>query len=230
MAIDLGCRGFDTAPAYGNGLAEVELGLVLSSSPYQCEITTKFGIPAFSYGAKWPTLAFGFTATRKLLDPNYGNEYRRRIFSVDEMVTTVERSLRRLKRDCIENFMIHEPLGILTQPVVDDLCATAERLRTDGKICRWGAAGPASSIKQFKDCESMDVFQFPIGQGVHSSRRPMARYIGYGLYAHFRELRSSGMTTDFLTYAKELIDKEGHDVIIATTDARTLSKLAPLFQ
>src|SRR5207247_4950354 len=155
--LDLGFRDFDVAPAYGNGLNELELGRALTGARYECRITTKFGIPADLYGERHPSLFFFLRGVKRIVDRNYGSEYARRIFSSGEMQKSLEGSLRRLRRDYVDDFMIHEPLVPLSCEETGALSEKAAQLRQQGKIRRWGVAGPVSSMGTLIADPSIDV-------------------------------------------------------------------------
>src|SRR5687767_12323446 len=55
-AAALGIVQFDTAPAYGHGLAEAELGRFLGRERDRFVIATKYGIPADPFMERWPSL------------------------------------------------------------------------------------------------------------------------------------------------------------------------------
>ena len=88
-ALECGVRFFDTAPLYGNGLAEQRLGIALRGVPRDSYVlNTKVGI-----------LSGGVTG---------GFEYD---FSAPGVERCFERSLRRLGTDRIDILHLHEPEG-----------------------------------------------------------------------------------------------------------------------
>src|SRR5262245_14677166 len=69
-AADLGFAHFDTAPVYGDGLAEVELGRFLRSQRDRFILATKYGIPADPIMERWgsmvPPLRIGRAFARSI--------------------------------------------------------------------------------------------------------------------------------------------------------------------
>jgi aryl-alcohol dehydrogenase-like predicted oxidoreductase len=221
QALDLGFRHFDVAPAYGNGLNELDLGLALQGHRATCQVTTKFGIPVNLYGARSPLVFPLVRGIRRLVDSHYGAEYRRRVLSPAEMTQSLEGSLQRLRRDCVDDFMIHEPLDILTTTQIADLHETASRLKDQGKIIRWGVCGPSTSIGQFVRDPEFDVFQFPLDAVDEVNLQLPRRKIGYGVYRSYVSDRS--IQVSFPTFVSDRMKKLSMDLIIATNSCATLT-------
>jgi aryl-alcohol dehydrogenase-like predicted oxidoreductase len=226
-ALDLGFRDFDVAPAYGNGLNELELGRALTGARYDCRITTKFGIPVDLYGERHPHLFYVLRAAKKLVDQNYGSEYQRRFFSPEEMQKSLEESLRRLRRDYVDDFMIHEPLVPFRREDIGALNDKAARLRQQGKIRRWGVAGPVSSMGALTADSSIDVIQFPLDDLTATSGLQGKRRIAFGVYRRYKKAASE---REFPHFVRDLIDgHKGLDVIVSTVSLATLRGFGKLF-
>src|SRR6516164_8859040 len=56
-AADLGFAHFDTAPAYGDGICEAELGKFIRGQRDRFVIATKYGIPPDPLAETWPLLS-----------------------------------------------------------------------------------------------------------------------------------------------------------------------------
>ena len=98
-ALECGVRFFDTAPLYGNGLAEERLGIALRGVPRDSYVlNTKVGI-----------LSGGVTG---------GFEYD---FSAPGVERCFERSLRRLGTERIDILHLHEPEGFADQVLHETL-------------------------------------------------------------------------------------------------------------
>jgi aryl-alcohol dehydrogenase-like predicted oxidoreductase len=227
MALDLGFRNFDVAPAYGNGLNEVELGRALGDSRLHCHVTTKFGIPADLYGARHPRMFALLRGARRMRRRHYGEEYKRRVFSSSEMASSLEGSLRRLRRDYIDDFLIHEPLGVLATHEVASLHETAHRLKEQGKILRWGVAGTAVSIAQFASDPMIDVVQFPLEDVQQVVAVPPKRRIAFGVYRSYLASRAD-RDIDFATFVRDRCTRQGLDFIVGTTSVTTLTSFRDL--
>jgi len=103
-AVDLGVNVFDTAEAYGWGRSEAILGQALGNRTDVC-IASKMG------------------RLRETGEKDY---------SAAHMMKTVEASLRRLQRDCIDIYQLHSPNRAQLEQF--DWAEGMERLREQGKI------------------------------------------------------------------------------------------------
>ncbi len=106
-AIDRGVTLFDTAPAYGGGLAEELLGKALGSRRRDVLVVSKGGLT---------------------ID---GGRITRRDSSLAALERDLEASLRRLSTDYVDFYLIHWPDR--TVPIAD-AAAGIERLRASGKV------------------------------------------------------------------------------------------------
>jgi len=111
-AVDLGINLFDTSDAYGAGKMEALLGRALEKNK-DAIIVTKGGID------------------RTLSPP-------KRKFEGEYIRASVERSLRRLRRDCIDVYMLHNPSADAI--FVGDAQSVLEDLKHSGKIRHWGVS------------------------------------------------------------------------------------------
>jgi aryl-alcohol dehydrogenase-like predicted oxidoreductase len=112
-AVDLGIRFFDTAQAYGTGHSEAVLGQALAKRP-DVRIGTKVGYAIDP-------------AARELTGPEV---------SAGAIITGIDRSLRRLKRDCID--LVHLHLNELPIAEAGPVFDTLDALRQAGKIAAYG--------------------------------------------------------------------------------------------
>jgi len=138
-AYEAGIRHFDTAPAYGHGLAEREIGRFLRGRD-DCVVVTKHGTAATPWIGGLPD---------SLLKPAiFARSVVSRAFRRDSAVLitpsglrdAVEASLRRLRRDVIDIHLLHEPERANIRDF-DSIVATYERLIAEGKIRAAGIAG-----------------------------------------------------------------------------------------
>ena len=128
-AFDLGVTFFDTADTYGNGLGETILAKALGDRRSRITIGTKFGYDFYNHTSR---------RGQEELPQDWRPEYVR---------MALERSLQRLDTDVIDVYQLHNPrLPALQQ---DDLFATLEALKREGKIRAYGPAlGPAIAERQ----------------------------------------------------------------------------------
>jgi L-galactose dehydrogenase/L-glyceraldehyde 3-phosphate reductase len=119
-AIEQGINYFDTAPAYGNGQSEANLGAVLRELGSDVLIGTKVRLAAGEMAG------IGAAITR-----------------------SVEASLRRLGRDAVDLIQLHSHIGLERQPGqdrigihdLDGVARTFEALQQPGKVRFWGITG-----------------------------------------------------------------------------------------
>ncbi len=119
-AIEHGINYFDTAALYGNGQSETNLGSVLEELKANVIVGTKVRLAA----AELDTIEAA-------------------------IVKSVETSLRRLRRETIDLFQLHNLVTIERQPQRDGVTVadvevamqTFEKLRTQGKVRFWGWNG-----------------------------------------------------------------------------------------
>ena len=142
-AYEQGLTHFDTAPLYGAGISERELGKFLASKP-DATVTTKVGL-YFPGGADQPQ---AITALRKAV----GRKFRRLSRSIEDMSLerakrSFEGSLRRLGRDRVELLMLHEPVA--GRFARDEMAAMARNRKIAGPDRRlWdsGRVGEAQNL------------------------------------------------------------------------------------
>jgi aryl-alcohol dehydrogenase-like predicted oxidoreductase len=166
-ACDRGINLFDTADMYGQGRAEEILGRTLGARRQSVVIATKAG---YSFGS-----AAGLGARLKpLLRPlirraawfrksvqRAAGQQRQQNFSPAYLTAAIEGSLRRLRTDYIDLFLLHSP-----DPAVIDAAAwegALEDARVQGKIRFYGvscrAAGDAAACFQNR---SISCVQIPV--------------------------------------------------------------------
>lgn len=230
QALEVGFRAFDVAPAYGNGLGEVELGRALVGRRHQCEITTKFGIPMDLYGERHASLFWLVRASKKIFTRGYGSEYRRRDFSRDNMTTSLEGSLRRLRTDHVDRLLIHEPLEPMASELVDELLAEATALKVAGKIRAFGVAGKVAPIESLIARPEIEVVQTPLGDAVGSQTTPSAHRVAYGVYAAYLA-RSPRPAMPFAEFVDQTLrSDERLQLIVASRSLQTVATLGALLR
>lgn len=123
-ALDLGVNFFDTADVYGYGYGEELLGKAFGGKSSNVVVATKVG--------------YDFAGSSR----GHGQRELPQNFSEGFLRQAVENSLRRLRREAIDNLQLH---NIRMEHVDDDhLWMALEALRQEGKIRSYGIAlGPA---------------------------------------------------------------------------------------
>jgi aryl-alcohol dehydrogenase-like predicted oxidoreductase len=137
---DLGIVHFDTAPAYGDGLGETELGHLLHRGRDRFVVATKYGIPANPIMERFPPLGPPLRILRGFARRFGLWRYRLPPLTAAGLRASVERSLGRLKTDWIDIVFLHEPcLERLSQP--NDILEQFNKLKERGLIRAFGLAG-----------------------------------------------------------------------------------------
>jgi L-galactose dehydrogenase/L-glyceraldehyde 3-phosphate reductase len=155
LALDAGINYFDTAPVYGNGESEKNLGRVLA--------------------ALKPKTAYVGTKVNML-----GDERKR----VREMVTGgLEASLKRLGRDSVDLFQLHNTISsapgdrmMSPEQVLDEVVPAMEALRKQGKTRFIGltAVGETPALHKLIDAKVFDTAQVSYNLLNPSAGRPVA--------------------------------------------------------
>jgi len=143
-AFDRGLRYFDTAPSYGAGIAELELGRFAAGRRSELVLTTKFGIAAGRMAAAIPGWVYAQMALRVIAGATGTKRFLGRApprdFSAPRARASVDSSLRRLRTDHVDVLFLHEPrLELLGDP--ESLLRALEALKAAGKVRYFGLSG-----------------------------------------------------------------------------------------
>ena len=185
--LDAGVIRFDTAPNYGLGTTEATLGQILSADGRVAVISAKVGSrrPSFGYSKSFlRALKRSVRGPRGLVeraarprqpdDPSLDRgEFRR-----DEMLRSVERSLKDLRRDQVDVLLLHEAYADNLSGEVFDLMLGFKK---GGRAAEIGIANSASFSERSLSNLSCDfVLQVAVSPdmfGIRASERE-------GLYLH----------------------------------------------
>ncbi len=224
-AIDLGFRAFDVAPAYGNGVAERELGRALRGRRDRMEINSKVGIPIRIYPAIAGRMFPVFRAL-DLLGGVHARCYQRRDFSATHIRASVEASLRRLQTDRIDTLFLHEPLTPFASAERETIVSCLESLRGQGKILRFGVAGSLDAWNALRVEPLGTALQCPLSSASSPSARELLRDrkpMFYGAYALYSAGPRGGSFGEFMR--AQLHDLPGARMILSSTDRSRLRAL-----
>lgn len=165
-AADLGVCHFDTANIYGQGDSERFLGQLLQSLP-NAVVTTKAGqrFPIAKRLALYAKpLLIPIMARHKQIAAASGRNRAGLLpqdWSPQHLSLSLERSLRRLKRDSVDNFMLHSPAESVLRR--GDAMATLLNLKQQGKAVRIGASiDDAAAFGAAIDDDRIDIIQVPL--------------------------------------------------------------------
>jgi aryl-alcohol dehydrogenase-like predicted oxidoreductase len=184
LARDLGINFFDTADTYGNGRGEDLLLQAFGPNPKDVVYATKFGYDIYTPENNRPENIRG----QRELPQNFSPEFVR---------FACEQSLKRLGVEAIPLWQIHNARWDSVQN--DDLWATLEELKAEGKILHAGVAlGPANGwlwegigATRHRNIASLQVIHNMLEQYPGGAFIPDAREHNVGLLV--RVPHSSGM-------------------------------------
>ena len=125
-ALQIGYRLIDTAEMYGNGGAEEVVGAALSDQMHANRVTRE-----------------DLTIVSKVLPSNASHS---------NVLRACERSLKRLKLDVIDIYLLHWRGSVPLKETV----AAFEQLRTDGRIRHWG-------VSNFDTADMQQLWKLPAG-------------------------------------------------------------------
>jgi len=151
-AYDSGIHHFDTAPYYGYGEAERVMGEFLRGKRDQVTITTKFGIqpPSVVRNRFVNQLArkiLGFAPSlRAMLSRKAQSLSKSGAFSAEAARTSLEQSLKSLRTDHIDLYLLHEPTSrdAGSPEILDFLEEEVRR----GTILAYGCGGEFPMIRE----------------------------------------------------------------------------------
>jgi D-threo-aldose 1-dehydrogenase len=164
-ALDAGVHHFDTAPMYGLGVAEHELGRFARGRRDRVVLATKFGVATSAVGralghVQGPVRRL-FNAAPSLRDrarrsavgPGAGSAgsllYVDTGYDVPAARRSLETSLRALETDYVDLFMLHEPRPGDVRSA--DIRAWLEHARDAGMVRAWGVAGEPGPVARVAD-------------------------------------------------------------------------------
>ena len=155
-AVDKNFSHFDTSPYYGFGLAENNLGEILKKKP-DLTITTKVGL----YPPGNSNQSFFQMMARKSLGKFFSFLNKPNIdFSIKNANKSLEESLKRLRRECVDILLIHEPIEQLINS--DEWKTWFDKMIKEGKIRNYGLSSLSASRLEkcfLKDNKLFNILQ-----------------------------------------------------------------------
>jgi len=157
-ARDFGITHFDTAPLYGDGLAERVLGRSLQ--PFRAEVTiaTKFGLLPSRWIGALGMLSWPVRAGRSVLRRVGLVKWPKRSFSVAAFQSSLSISLKALRTDYIDICFLHEPM-LMDMEDNQALLASLIKAKEAGKIRAIGIAGTGCEPMLARFGDTIDVVQ-----------------------------------------------------------------------
>jgi aryl-alcohol dehydrogenase-like predicted oxidoreductase len=153
-AYEAGINFYDTARSYGYGQSEGLLGEFFRNKRHEAVICTKFGIlPAAQGGWKQKLKPMAraavrlFPSLRSAVRRQAGDQFVAGQFTLDNLRSSFETSLRELKTDYVDMLLLHAaPVSVLAQ---DDLLEAMQRLVEQGKVRMAGISGESSVMLRY---------------------------------------------------------------------------------
>ena len=168
-ARDLGISHFDVAPLYGYGIAENYLGDFVKYKRHSIHITTKAGIgysifTPYLYKLHLYLMNFNRINSKSLPKNFVSNTSKlwRTNFDANYIESSVNSSLKRLKTDYIDCLLLHE--AQLLHFSNDDLIKVLHKLKSDGKVLKFGIGGQCSNVIDAMELDDIyEVLQINAG-------------------------------------------------------------------
>jgi len=179
VAFDEGITHFDTAPLYGKGFSEKILGKFLKQHRSKVTVTSKFGLGNASDNTIPVWLALPMNKIiktirrRRLLDTEFQepNELSYRKIELNEVRKSFENSIRNLKVDHIDHYLLHEAVpSFLTEEALQYIYG----LKQKGHVKKIGIA---TSYCNFKDEKTIGYPKWDVLQYENSILQPSDNYI-----------------------------------------------------
>ena len=213
-AVEHGFTHFDAAPYYGFGMAERDLAHVLRKHR-ALTVTTKVGIYPPG-GEQQSTLSILFRKAGGKVFPALSRPTVD--FSLQRAQWALEGSLRRLGRDCIDVYMLHEPLLELVN--TDEWLKWLEDLCARGRIRYFGLALTIDRLLPFLKTKSpladfvqtVDSLRDREADVLPAHGKPLQ--ITYGYVSAARAKGDMSSVADVLSRA---VKRNAHGAIIVST-------------
>ncbi len=166
-----GIRHFDTAPLYGRGYSELILGSFVRNKREQLTIATKFGLGEPGIPKLPAVLAVSLNSLKKLVTQspetiktpaptnNESPQLYTREIGYDNVVNSLQNSLKRLGTHYIDYYLLHEGIpSFLTPDALEYLLSAKQK----GIVKKIGLAANAVHLLSLDtaDVEQWDVLQY----------------------------------------------------------------------
>ncbi|OYX86485.1 MAG: hypothetical protein B7Y83_01175 [Flavobacteriales bacterium 32-34-25] len=169
-ALDYQVTTIDTADTYGSGDSERMIGKAIQAKRSDFYVITKAGFPYVHLpGFLSPLNQIG----KKVLQSTGGNKS----YSKKYLIQSLEKSLKRLKTDYVDAFLLHEPLGV-DLLAFDDFWEALELIKKNGMANNIGiSTNDSSAYMMASNRIKLDLVEtgMPYGQDENSSVFSLAK-------------------------------------------------------
>lgn len=225
--LDIGFTHFDTAPLYGEGLAERTLGNLLGRHREQITLATKIGIPANPVLRKLPLLMYAQKTFSSLTRRFYNNvpSVRKRSLERKQVAESLHNSLKALRTDWIDVLFIHEP-QITDIPQLLEIVEWLQKQKHQGIVRYLGLAGKAQNCVEIaaKIPSLFDILQ--VEDSIENHEADLVLSTGLPLQITFGYLRKSfesNQPIDPNEIIKKALFRNNHGMILVSS--RNLERL-----
>jgi aryl-alcohol dehydrogenase-like predicted oxidoreductase len=226
-ALDIGFTHFDTAPLYGEGLAELTLGNFLGRHRDQITLATKIGIPANPLLRTWPLLMYAqksFSSLARRVYKNFPSD-RKLYLEKNQVEESLHQSLKALRTDWIDVLFIHEP-QITDILQLLEIVGWLQKQKHQGVVRYLGLAGTAQNCVEIatKIPSLFDIFQ--VEDSIENHEADIVVSAGFPLQITFGYLRKSFVSDhpiDPDKVIKKALVRNNHGMILVSS--RSLERL-----
>jgi D-threo-aldose 1-dehydrogenase len=226
-AYDAGVRYFDTAPLYGHGIAERELGLFAgarrAAGAESVLLATKVGRMPNPWLVRRPALVRPHMVLRALARKLAGaarSEAPQR-FEPAWLRTSVEGSLARLALDALDIVYLHEPT-LARLGDADAVAATMTRLKVDGKARCIGMSGRLEDLLPIAARYPMLAEVLQIDAAAEAAAAGALQRIARQMQVSFEHLRAAGPADAAAVVASAQRFNPAGVIVLATADRHQL--------
>lgn len=199
LAYSNGINYFDTAPIYSKGYSEIILGKFLRKKRDKILIATKFGLGSVSSNLLHPALAIYLNQKLKTKRPENLPDTPptkipfRKIDKIDIEKSLIA-SLKRLKTDYLDCFLLHEGLSSF---LTDEAFLYLQNIKTAGIVFKIGLATNYFNLKEDQQLKEWDILQYdhhPLTQNADKlgSLHPNQTHIYHSTLKKIKKVNMSG--------------------------------------
>lgn len=234
-ALDYQVTTIDTADTYGSGDSERMIGKAIQAKRSDFYVITKAGFPHVHLpGFLSPLNQIGKKALQSTgVTKSYSKKY---------LIHSLEKSLKRLKTDYVDAFLLHEPLGV-DLLAFDDFWEALELIKKNGMANHIGiSTNDSSAYMMASNSIKLDLIEtgMPYGQDENSSVFNLAKkgqipvvlnevlkpykslLENAGLVALLREYGKSDRDLMGILLANSIYEKKGQCALIGTRNPNHL--------
>lgn len=226
VAYDMGIRHIDTAPLYGSGYAEIIVGDFLKSKRDDIFLTTKFGLDGSKFIFK--DLIRQFLWLNKLkksyINKSINNQLPTNVFSIETRLIKKEyveksliKSLRKLKTDCLDAFLLHEALP---QFLTEEALTFLSKAKDNGEVKSLGIGTSIEYLidENFIENDLFDIYQYQ-GSDLFNNKLMYSKFVTSIHFQHsiFSSVNKESANINYSDLLKNALKNNENGKIIFST-------------